>query len=58
MSTASAVVYKGFNYGSGADFQNEFNTAKNLVGTSGFASARLYTMIQPGTSVHTPMQTI
>jgi glucan endo-1,3-beta-D-glucosidase len=50
VSTASAVVYKGFNYGSGADFQNEFNTAKNLVGTSGFTSARLYTMIQQGTT--------
>lgn len=54
VSTASAAVYQGFNYGSTltdgsaksqADFQNEFTTAKNLVGTSGFTSARLYTMI-------------
>jgi len=49
VSTASAV-YKGFNYGAGADFENDFNTAKNLVGTSGFTSARLYTMIQQGTT--------
>jgi len=57
VSTASAVVYKGFNYGSGADFQNDFNTAKNLVGTSGFTSARLYTMIQQGTT-NTPTAAI
>ena len=50
LSTASAVVYKGFNYGSGADFQNDFTTAQNLVGTSGFTSARLYTMIAEGTT--------
>jgi glucan endo-1,3-beta-D-glucosidase len=46
LSTASAVVYKGFNYSSDADFETEFNTTKNLIGTSGFTSARLYTMIQ------------
>ena len=57
VSTASAVVYKGFNYGAGADFQNDFNTAKNLVGTSGFTSARLYTMIQQGTT-NTPTAAI
>jgi glucan endo-1,3-beta-D-glucosidase len=54
LSSASGTVYKGFNYGSTftdgsakaqADFQKEFDTAKNLVGTSGFTSARLYTMI-------------
>jgi glucan endo-1,3-beta-D-glucosidase len=54
-SSVSATVYKGFNYGSTftdgsvknqTDFQDEFNAAKNLVGTSGgFTSARLYTMI-------------
>jgi glucan endo-1,3-beta-D-glucosidase len=57
LSTTSAVVYKGFNYGSDADFETEFNTAKNLVGTSGFTSARLYTMIQQGTT-NTPTAAI
>jgi glucan endo-1,3-beta-D-glucosidase len=57
LSTASAVVYKGFNYGSAADFENDFNTAKNLVGTSGFTSARLYTMIAAGTT-NTPTPAI
>ncbi|KAF2089124.1 glycoside hydrolase family 17 protein [Saccharata proteae CBS 121410] len=58
ISTAAAQ-YKGFNYGStftnGAakqqsDFESDFKTAQALVGTSGFASARLYTMIQSGTT--------
>jgi len=49
LSTASAV-YKGFNYGAAADFESDFNTAKALVGTSGFTSARLYTMIASGTT--------
>lgn len=53
LATADAA-YQGFNYGSTnsdgsykqqSDFENEFKTAKNLVGTSGFTSARLYTMI-------------
>lgn len=53
LSTASAV-HQGFNYGatnadgsyrSQADFQAQFETAKALVGTSGFTSARLYTML-------------
>lgn len=56
LSTASAV-YKGFNYGAGADFQTEFTTAANLVGTSGFTSARLYTMIEQGTT-NTPTSAI
>ncbi|KAI2469407.1 glycoside hydrolase family 17 protein [Annulohypoxylon bovei var. microspora] len=56
-STASAI--QGFNYGStfttGAakqqsDFESEFTVAQNLVGTSGWASARLYTMVQGGTA--------
>ncbi|KAI1450255.1 glycoside hydrolase family 17 protein [Annulohypoxylon stygium] len=56
-STASAI--QGFNYGStfttGAakqqsDFETEFTTAQNLVGTSGWTSARLYTMVQGGTA--------
>ncbi|KAF2140877.1 glycoside hydrolase family 17 protein [Aplosporella prunicola CBS 121167] len=58
LSTAAAQI-KGFNYGSTftdgsakqqADFVNDFNTAKGLSGASGFTSARLYTMIQGGTS--------
>lgn len=57
LSTASAVVYKGFNYGAAADFENDFNTAKALVGTSGFTSARLYTMIKPDTT-NTPTDAI
>ncbi|KAL1625110.1 hypothetical protein SLS56_007538 [Neofusicoccum ribis] len=65
LSTAAAQ-YKGFNYGATfttgaakqqADFENEFNMAKNLVGTSGFTSARLYTMIQHGTT-NTPISAI
>ena len=39
------------------DFATEFATAKNLVGTSGFTSARLYTMIEPGTT-DTPISAI
>lgn len=63
---ASEAVYKGFNYGSTLSdgsgisqsaFQTEFQTAKNLVGTSGFTSARLYTMIQGGTT-NDPIQAI
>ncbi|KAK8184081.1 glycoside hydrolase superfamily [Phyllosticta citribraziliensis] len=58
VSTAAAQI-KGFNYGATfsdksvkqqADFENEFKTAQGLVGASGFASARLYTMIQGGTT--------
>ena len=50
----SEAAYQGFNYGNKfsdesskfqADFEAEFKAAKNLVGTSGFTSARLYTMI-------------
>jgi glucan endo-1,3-beta-D-glucosidase len=53
--SSSAAVYQGFNYGSTksdgvtfryqADFEALFSTAKKLVGTSAFTSARLYTMI-------------
>ncbi|KNG82215.1 glucan endo-1,3-beta-glucosidase eglC [Aspergillus nomiae NRRL 13137] len=55
----SEAAYKGFNYGatkadgsvkSQSDFESEFSTAKGLVGTAGFTSARLYTMIQGGTA--------
>ncbi|KAF4311600.1 Glycoside hydrolase subgroup catalytic core [Botryosphaeria dothidea] len=65
LSTAAAQ-HKGFNYGaslttgaakSTADFEAEFNLAKNLVGTSGFTSARLYTTIQHGTT-NTPISAI
>ncbi|KAL8818036.1 MAG: hypothetical protein Q9223_003240 [Gallowayella weberi] len=60
LAAASAQVYQGFNYGSvftnGApiteqDYEREFNTAKQLQGTSGgFTSARLFTTIQAGTA--------
>ncbi|KAJ5666331.1 glucan endo-1-3-beta-glucosidase eglC [Penicillium maclennaniae] len=66
VATAEAA-YQGFNYGSTnvdgsskyeADFKTEFQTAKNLVGTdNGFTSARLYTMIQGGTTAD-PIQAI
>ncbi|KAK5107818.1 hypothetical protein LTR62_000632 [Meristemomyces frigidus] len=65
-STASAAVI-GFNYGNtftnGAvkaqsDYEAEFNAAKALAGTNGdFTSARLYTMIQGGTT-DTPIAAI
>lgn len=57
LSTANAAI-KGFNYGAQfnndaaktlTDFEYEFNKAKNLPGTDGWTSARLYTMIQHGT---------
>lgn len=40
-----------------SDFEAEFKTAQGLVGTSGFSSARLYTMIQAGTT-NTPISAI
>lgn len=50
---STLAAYKGFNYGStGRDqaaFEGEFNAAKNLAGSS-YTSARLYTMIQDGTT--------
>ncbi|KAL8709220.1 MAG: hypothetical protein Q9220_005962 [cf. Caloplaca sp. 1 TL-2023] len=58
-TAAYAQVYKGFNYGSvysenglitQQNYVNQFNTAKQLQGTSGFTSARLFTMIQAGTT--------
>ncbi|KAI0846391.1 glycoside hydrolase family 17 protein [Daldinia vernicosa] len=54
-TTAANTGIKGFNYGAfflnqaakqQADFEYEFNRAKNLPGTSGWTSARLYSMIQ------------
>lgn len=59
-SIASAqAVSQGFNYGATfsdgsfkqqTDYEADFTRQKNLAGTSGFSSARLYTMIQGGTS--------
>ncbi|OAP62457.1 hypothetical protein AYL99_04660 [Fonsecaea erecta] len=52
-STALAAV-KGFNYASQGQtydsFVSQFKTAASLAGTSDFTSARLYTMIQEGTT--------
>jgi len=54
------AAYKGFNYGSSGQtettFQESFTSAANLVGSS-FTSARLYTMIQDGTT-NTPIEAI
>ncbi|KAL6898180.1 glycoside hydrolase family 17 protein [Trichoderma evansii] len=63
LATAVSAVnaaYQGFNYGSSfttgqakaqSDFEAEFKTAAGLDGTNGaFTSARLYTMIQAGTT--------
>ncbi|TEA20784.1 putative glucan endo-1,3-beta-glucosidase eglC [Colletotrichum sidae] len=64
-STASA--FQGFNYGSTftdgrvktqTDFESEFKTAASLEGTNGaFTSARLYTMVQGG-STNDPISAI
>jgi glucan endo-1,3-beta-D-glucosidase len=63
---SASGTYQGFNYGSvytdnsaiiQSDYQNLFTTAQNLVGTSGFTSARLFTMIQAGTT-NTPTEAI
>ncbi|OAG35025.1 hypothetical protein AYO21_10812 [Fonsecaea monophora] len=52
-STALAAV-KGYNYASQGQtydsFLSQFKTAASLAGTSDFTSARLYTMIQEGTT--------
>lgn len=53
VSPAAAAI-KGFNYGATyndgtikvqSDYEDEFKTAKGLVGAEDFTSARLYTMI-------------
>jgi len=58
LAATTFAAEKGFNYGATfsdgtikhqADFEGEFNSAKNLVGQS-FTSARLYTMIQGDTN--------
>ncbi|TKA75187.1 hypothetical protein B0A55_05174 [Friedmanniomyces simplex] len=64
---AASAQYIGFNSGSTftdgsakqqSDFEAEFNRAKSLPGTNGeFTSARLYTMIQGGTT-DTPISAI
>lgn len=65
-TAAAEAAYQGFNYGSTftdgsskqqADFAAEFSRAQSLQGTSGFTSARLYTMIQGGTT-DTPISAI
>jgi glucan endo-1,3-beta-D-glucosidase len=59
-STALAAT-RGFNYASQgqteADFASSFQTAASLSGASDFTSARLYTMIQDGTT-DTPITAI
>jgi len=67
LTTSATAAYKGFNYGSTftdgsykaqSDFEGEFNSAKHLVGPiNPFTSARLYTMIQGGTT-NTPTSAI
>ncbi|KAK2053859.1 glycoside hydrolase [Colletotrichum caudatum] len=59
-AAATATAFQGFNYGSTftdgraktqSDFESEFKTAASLEGTNGaFTSARLYTMIQGGST--------
>lgn len=57
---------KGYNYGSTnidgsprvqSQWIDHFNTAKNVAGTSGFSSARLFTTIQAGTT-NSPIEAI
>ncbi|KAI0129024.1 glucan 1,3-beta-glucosidase-like protein [Xylariales sp. AK1849] len=59
LATMATAQVQGFNYGSTnndgscryyADYVRFFNEAKNLAGAPGFASARLYTSIQCGTT--------
>ncbi|RYC61028.1 hypothetical protein CHU98_g5183 [Xylaria longipes] len=59
LASVASATKLGFNYGStfttGAakmqsDFEAEFTTAANLKGTTGWTSARLYTMVQGGTA--------
>ncbi|KIW19490.1 hypothetical protein PV08_00062 [Exophiala spinifera] len=59
-STALAAI-KGFNYASQGQsydgFASQFKTAASLAGANDFTSARLYTMIQEGTT-NTPIDAI
>ncbi|TGJ83327.1 hypothetical protein E0Z10_g5458 [Xylaria hypoxylon] len=59
LASATSATKLGFNYGSTfttgvakaqSDFEAEFTTAANLKGTTGWTSARLYTMVQGGTA--------
>ncbi|KAI9727356.1 MAG: hypothetical protein M1828_006976 [Chrysothrix sp. TS-e1954] len=60
LASPALAAYQGFNYGSTESdgqtpvtydsFKTQFNRQKSLQGTSGFSSARLYTMIQGGTA--------
>ncbi|KAK1506754.1 glucan 1,3-beta-glucosidase [Colletotrichum tamarilloi] len=66
-AAATASAFQGFNYGSTftdgkakaqSDFESEFKTAASLEGTNGaFTSARLYTMVQGG-STNDPISAI
>lgn len=65
ISATSAASLQGFNYGSTksdgsfqmqSDFEALFSTAKKV--SSGFSSARLYTMIQGGSSTNEPTSAI
>ncbi|KAK2006583.1 glucan 1,3-beta-glucosidase [Colletotrichum eremochloae] len=66
-AAATAAAFQGFNYGSTftdgraktqSDFEAEFKTAASLEGTNGaFTSARLYTMVQGG-STNDPISAI
>ncbi|GJC79128.1 putative glucan endo-1,3-beta-glucosidase eglC [Colletotrichum liriopes] len=66
-AAATAAAFQGFNYGSTftdgraktqSDFESEFKTAASLEGTNGaFTSARLYTMVQGG-STNDPISAI
>ncbi|KAF5699649.1 murein transglycosylase [Fusarium globosum] len=67
LAGSASAAFQGFNYGSTftdgtvkaqSDFENEFRTAAGLEGTGGaFTSARLYTMIQGG-STNQPISAI
>lgn len=66
LAGAATAQIKGYNYGStNIDGSNRvesqwvdlFNTAKNVAGTSGFSSARLFTTIQAGTT-NSPIEAI
>ncbi|WQF80323.1 Putative glycoside hydrolase family 17, glycoside hydrolase superfamily [Colletotrichum destructivum] len=66
-AAVTASAFQGFNYGSTftdgraktqSDFESEFKTAASLEGTNGaFTSARLYTMVQGG-STNDPISAI
>lgn len=66
LASVSAQTYKGFNYGGThtdntpiveSQYESQFKAAQGLVGASGFTSARIYTLIQAGTT-NTPSEAI